>query len=68
MIAACARVGANAPKGGDTGSLAGAMPGGRVDEVKDILAEECRAYIADFCRRLQHTRDGYRPQPASALD
>jgi len=36
MIAACARVGANAPKGGEAGSFAGAMPGGRVDEVKDM--------------------------------
>jgi hypothetical protein len=53
MIAAWARVGANAPKGGDTGSLAGAKPGGRADEVTDVLAEECRVYLADFCRRLQ---------------
>jgi hypothetical protein len=30
MIAACADVGANAPNGGEVGSLAGAMPGGGV--------------------------------------
>jgi hypothetical protein len=40
MMTACARVGANAPKGGDDGSLAGAVPGGNIDEVTDVLEEE----------------------------
>jgi hypothetical protein len=42
MMAACARVGANAPKGGEDGSLAGAMPGGRIDEVTDVLDVKMR--------------------------
>src|SRR5271169_677166 len=42
MTAACARVGANAPNGGDDGSLAGATPGGRVDEVTDVLFRRMR--------------------------
>jgi hypothetical protein len=53
MMAACARVGAKAPKAGGAGSLAAAMPGGGAGEVKDGLADECRAYIADFCGQLQ---------------
>ena len=50
MIAACARVGANAPNGGEEGSLAGAIPGGVQCRVKIFSPEncECHAYIADF--------------------
>jgi len=50
MIAACARVGLNAPNGGDVGSLAGAMPGGRLGVVKESPRKltEAAASIADF--------------------
>jgi hypothetical protein len=40
MMAACARVGANASNGREAGSLAGAIPPGGVDGVKTILSEE----------------------------
>jgi hypothetical protein len=43
MIAACARVGAKAPNGGDVGSLAGAMPCGGAGWAKIVLAEDAIA-------------------------
>src|SRR4029077_4337486 len=51
MMAACARVGANAPNGGKAGSLAGAVPGSR-GAVKNVLVEY-RILIAEFCLPLQ---------------
>jgi len=39
MTAACARVGANAPNGGEVESLAAAMPEGRADGVTKLLAQ-----------------------------
>jgi hypothetical protein len=60
MIACCAGVGANAPKGGDAGSLAAAMPGGVADIVKMFSSKtcECRVYIADFAGGSNDTRGG----------
>lgn len=52
MIAACARVGANASNGGAVGSLDSAVPGGGVDMVKTMLADECDSLAAkDYQRR-----------------
>src|SRR5450756_1259139 len=50
MIAACARVGAKAPKGGAAGSLAAAMPGGGAGFAKAFSSKtrDCRVSIAEF--------------------
>jgi hypothetical protein len=51
MIAACARVGANAPKGGEAGSLAADKGGGVADVVKkSSKACESGACLAGFWR------------------
>jgi hypothetical protein len=68
MIACCARVGANAPNGGDVGSLAAAMPGGSVDVVKKVLAEkleEAAPCIAGFAGCSNATSAAPRVVPQS---
>src|SRR5258708_25866808 len=55
MIAACAVDGANAPNGGDAGSLAAAMPGG-TDIVKSFsLHLRTPRLDSRLCARLQNT-------------
>jgi hypothetical protein len=50
MIAACARVGANAPKGGEAGSLAADKGAGMVDIKTSRKLHEGGACIAGFSR------------------
>jgi hypothetical protein len=59
-------VGANALKGGEVGSLAGAIPPGGVDTVKTILAEPCRSGtgIAEFAAPIQLASCGKHVSPA----
>jgi len=62
MIAACARVGANAPNGGMAGSLAGSVRGSR-GAVKSVLIE-CRIFVAEFDRALQRRTISIAPKEA----
>jgi hypothetical protein len=65
MIAACARVGTNAPNGGEAGSLSGVMRG--VDMVKILSrARDGRADIADFANRSNDASSRHVPQAAAA--
>src|SRR5260370_16936553 len=71
MIAACAVDGANAPNGGDAGSLAAAMPGG-TDIVKSFsLHLRTPRLNSRLCARLQHTPrrpcESRDPQPPAVV-